>query len=185
MKMDYRSKSAQKEEFRVNSLKTRAAIKQHRREEARKNISSFAKEIAASASFILSFSSIGSEIQMYDVNKFLAAEGKLILPKISKNKLLFYKVGSIGQLSLNSLSILEPLSVANKQVDISDIELALVPGLSFDTEKNRLGYGKGFYDRSFIDFRGLAIGVGFKEQLSQKILPVEPHDTRLDHLKLF
>lgn len=185
MKMGSLSKKNRKQEFRNKYLKIRSSIPLLRSEEAKKKLTEFVRKTVSSASLVLSFSSIDSEIETYDVNNYLLAEGKLVLPRVSKNKLLFYKVGSIDDLYPNSLSILEPPSVPANLVNTDEIEIALVPGLAFDQNKNRLGYGKGFYDRCLIDFKGRSIGVGFKEQLSQQVLPTEPHDKRVCCLKLF
>lgn len=51
----------------------------------------------------------------------------------------------------------------------------VLPGLCFDREGNRLGYGKGCYDRFLSDFTGVSVGVVWDELLLD-ILPTEPHD---------
>lgn len=60
------------------------------------------------------------------------------------------------------------------------IDLIIVPGLAFDLQGNRLGYGGGFYDRLFADLPSTArrIGVCFNEQLVE-CLPVDAHDQRM------
>lgn len=67
---------------------------------------------------------------------------------------------------------------------LKEISIALVPGVGFDLESHRLGYGKGFYDKLLKDTLFLKWGVGFHEQLVEK-LPIEAHDVKLDAVYLF
>jgi 5-formyltetrahydrofolate cyclo-ligase len=59
-------------------------------------------------------------------------------------------------------------------VPISDIDLVVVPGLGFDEQGNRLGRGRGFYDRflSHPDFRGVSCAIALEDQ----VLPEIPHE---------
>lgn len=59
--------------------------------------------------------------------------------------------------------------------------IILVPGLSMSSKGERLGRGKGFYDRYLENFRGLKVGVCLEEQIDES-LPVEPHDVLLDYI---
>lgn len=66
---------------------------------------------------------------------------------------------------------------------VSDIDLIVVPGLGFDERGNRLGRGRGFYDRflSHAEFRGVSCGLGLETQIVPEI-PVGPHDATVDML---
>lgn len=57
------------------------------------------------------------------------------------------------------------------------VQLLLVPGLAFDDDGHRLGYGRGFYDALLakLSEEVLTVGVGFEAQMHHSI-PVEPHD---------
>lgn len=80
---------------------------------------------------------------------------------------------------LNNFGILEPRAECAK-VEKKNIHLCFVPFLSVDAEGNRLGHGKGYYDRFLKDFSGLKVGVGFEWQFSQSLLPHDDHDISLD-----
>ncbi|MDE6333863.1 MAG: 5-formyltetrahydrofolate cyclo-ligase, partial [Muribaculaceae bacterium] len=56
-------------------------------------------------------------------------------------------------------------------VDISSIELIIVPGVAYDTRGNRIGRGKGFYDRLLQDTKAVTMGVGYSCQLCDDIEP--------------
>lgn len=78
--------------------------------------------------------------------------------------------------------ICEPSGDA-RQVETESLDYVLVPGLAFDREFYRLGYGGGYYDRFLprLGSRAVTIGVAFAIQVVES-LPHEEHDGRLDAL---
>lgn len=68
-------------------------------------------------------------------------------------------------------------------VDPTEIDVALVPALTFSLDGARLGHGKGYYDRLLATVRPdcLRVGVMF-DQLVVDSLPTEPHDISMTHL---
>lgn len=72
--------------------------------------------------------------------------------------------------------------------DNQPIDIVLVPGLAFNVQGGRLGYGGGYYDRLFENSRinrnmdPLWIGFAFSAQVVDEPLPVEPHDLSLNGL---
>ncbi len=78
--------------------------------------------------------------------------------------------------------ILEPLStcpIASPQ----DIDLVVVPGCAFDVTGNRLGWGKGFYDRFFenTELQAVKLAAAFNFQVVH-VVPANADDVRMDHL---
>lgn len=65
--------------------------------------------------------------------------------------------------------------------DYSQIELAIIPGVSFDGKGNRLGRGKGYYDRLLPLLRSYNIGICFQFQVCQEI-PTEIFDKKMDEV---
>jgi 5-formyltetrahydrofolate cyclo-ligase len=60
------------------------------------------------------------------------------------------------------------------------VELIVVPGVAFDPTGNRMGRGRGFYDRLLKSTpNAMKVGVAYDFQLLDKI-PVEPHDVPMD-----
>ena len=55
----------------------------------------------------------------------------------------------------------------------------MVPAVAYDRKGNRLGRGKGFYDRLLKTTKATKIGVGYEFQLFDE-LPTEPHDVAMD-----
>jgi len=70
--------------------------------------------------------------------------------------------------------LLEP---ALAQHFLPPVQLLLVPGLAFDGQGHRIGYGRGFYDALLAQLpeEVLTVGVGFEAQMDLPV-PVEPHD---------
>ena len=71
----------------------------------------------------------------------------ILLPKIEGDMLSFRTVHNLEELILNKYGIYEP-KPGSKKTEIDDIDLFVIPGLAFDISGNRIGFGKGFYDRT-------------------------------------
>ncbi len=68
-------------------------------------------------------------------------------------------------------------------IPINEVDLVVVPGLAYDHKGNRLGRGRGFYDRFLVhpDFRGVSCGVAFEEQVLDDV-PVAENDVPIQML---
>ena len=104
-----------------------------------------------------------------------------LLPSIDEDLMHFYKWKKNQPLLLNKYGIPEP----KKSKKILP-NLILVPLLAFDEKKNRLGYGKGFYDKYLhklkkIRKKILVVGVAFSFQKHNN-LPVNKTDFKLDYI---
>jgi 5-formyltetrahydrofolate cyclo-ligase len=77
-----------------------------------------------------------------------------------------------------AFGILEPQGDA---VSPAQLDLIVVPGVAFDAKNNRMGRGKGFYDRLLANLSVPTVGVAYAEQLYLAI-PTQPHDIPLNHV---
>ena len=135
------------------------------------------------AEIIAIYKSFSSEVSTEEIIKYALKSGKKIaLPRVNKSKLDFYEIKSIDEKLIKSnFGIEEPIENSKTFVDKQKIDLVVVPGLAFDKEKNRLGYGGGFYDRFLAGINALKIGICFDEQLlKNETLPVKETDIKLD-----
>lgn len=66
-------------------------------------------------------------------------------------------------------------------VPLNRFDLVLVPGMAFDETGNRLGRGKGFYDRILSAASGVKCGVAYDFQL-QETIPTEEHDAKVNFI---
>ncbi|MBL4635271.1 MAG: 5-formyltetrahydrofolate cyclo-ligase [Kofleriaceae bacterium] len=91
----------------------------------------------------------------------------------------FCSIASESELSLGPLGVAEPLPTL-PAIDIGSIDAFVVPALSFDTAGNRLGWGKGYYDRTLAqNSDALRIGFCFHQQIHASI-PFTQHDQSMD-----
>jgi 5-formyltetrahydrofolate cyclo-ligase len=84
-------------------------------------------------------------------------------------------------LMTGQFGILESKPEAIRPVAGDQIDAALVPGLAFDEAGNRLGRGKGYFDRLLRDLRGVKIALAYDFQVLSEV-PSEAHDARVDFI---
>lgn len=96
-------------------------------------------------------------------------------PRMEETGLRFRKATHFVQ---GPFGVQEP-SGDSPAIDVAELNGLLIPGLGYDHRGYRLGRGRGFYDRSLQEARGLRVGVAFEFQ-RLKELPVEAWDQRMD-----
>jgi 5-formyltetrahydrofolate cyclo-ligase len=89
----------------------------------------------------------------------------------SNNKLM--REGKFG--------ISEPVESRQHEVEIHELAGVFVPGVAFDRKGNRLGRGRGYYDRALEGYQGLKVGVCFSHQVLD-LLPTSGNDVAMDFL---
>lgn len=102
---------------------------------------------------------------------------KICVPKCyrSNNQLIFYQLDTYEQLEHAYANLLEPNPVKTIPVPKTQIDLLLVPGLLFNKQGYRIGFGGGYYDRFLQDFTNQTISLTSEDQIVGN-LPVEPYD---------
>ncbi|MBD3615815.1 MAG: 5-formyltetrahydrofolate cyclo-ligase [Gracilimonas sp.] len=104
---------------------------------------------------------------------------RVVVPitNFSDNTLSHSEIDAENELVANNWGVREPKTI--NPVEISEIDLIIVPMAAADKDGNRLGYGRGFYDR-FLDMtEATKIGLTFDKFLFDKV-PVEEFDVKLD-----
>ncbi len=100
------------------------------------------------------------------------ADGKNVAAPIcdkDTKRMDFYRVSSAEELKKGSYGILEPNSeICEKVTDLSS-GLCIVPGLSFDGEGYRLGFGMGYYDRFLPRFGGTSVGICYSDCVCRRL----------------
>lgn len=171
-----------KNELRSHFLTLLKNIPKDRREEARNKV----KELSSHQGNILSFCSLGSEIDTSLLNEPLLEGNRLFYPRVEGSDLFIYKFEQSQSLVVSSLYIQEPNPTTARKTPFSEIDLILVPALAFDQEGYRLGRGKGFYDRLLSTTKNIpTMGIGFQEQLSPHLLPRDSWDVPVQEVFLF
>ena len=104
-----------------------------------------------------------------------------VYPKIKKDILEFRRILNPQNVwQKNSLGIEEPSDTSSEIVPIEQLEGILCPALAVDLKGNRLGYGKGYYDRTLSGFEGHKIALIFSAQVSKQILPTTKNDVAMN-----
>jgi 5-formyltetrahydrofolate cyclo-ligase len=104
---------------------------------------------------------------------------KLALPRVDGNEINFYEITSLDQVAEGCFHVMEPTTSVKMQEEAA---LVLTPGVVFDKNGNRTGFGKGYYDRFFHSHPNLTrLGVAYHSQMEEAI-PTEKTDMRLQYL---
>lgn len=162
-------------------------ISSKRKLEASYLVNLFLKDVLQKSSCdVFSFASKPYEINLWPLLRWLCSEQRLLLPKINQDIIEVYRIPSLYTLRLSFQNIQEPNeSFCHLINHLSPNTLVLVPGLGFDGQGNRIGHGKGHYDKFFATYPHLTKwGIGFKEQKCQS-LPTEEHDILMNEVHLF
>lgn len=138
-------------------------------------------EIFSAAKLIFCYLSLPEEVQTDKIIKEALSTGKeVFVPVITANQISPTPLKNLKEVERGPLGIRQPknpLPLANQ----INFDLIIVPGVAFDRQLYRLGFGKGYFDRFLYAYKGKAplVGLAFKEQIIHK-LPVEPWDIALD-----
>lgn len=98
------------------------------------------------------------------------------------NQMDFYQITSLCQVEKRSFGIREPIVQQCKKITkFEETAVCVIPGVAFDTVGNRLGQGKGFYDRFLTDFQGIKIGITYQATLAAAIAK-DVHDVKMDYI---
>lgn len=101
--------------------------------------------------------------------------------KSAERQMNFYLIKSLNELSPGTFGVLEPLSDTRKPFTDFNNSLCVVPGLAFDVNGYRLGYGKGYYDRFLRNYTGTTIGICYDDNIKER-LPHGKYDVAVQML---
>ncbi len=132
------------------------------------------------AETVLLYAPVKGEIDLLPLAAVCRRMGKEVGFPVSMadGSLAFRSPASGERLATGAYGIPEPAQTA-KPSTINERTLCILPGLSFDADGNRLGYGKGYYDRFLTDFPGVTMGAVYEKLMCDSI-PAEAHDRPAD-----
>ncbi|SDY54106.1 5-formyltetrahydrofolate cyclo-ligase [Evansella caseinilytica] len=123
--------------------------------------------------------SFGNEIDTYCIIEAAWEAGKRVaVPRCiaAERKLLFYELTNFNELEKSYYGLLEPRLGATEQIHPGEIALLLVPGVVFDRQGFRIGYGGGYYDRFLAAHENLTTCSLCYDVQFVDHLPSETHD---------
>lgn len=185
--------TAEKKEIRAQMLKRRNALDEEERVRAGILLTEriLGHQWFYRSDVLLAFAGYGGEIDTAEIIREALRKGKRVyLPRVMQEtfrqeepKMEFFRIHGLEELQPGYRGIPEPSLEGERYVyrpeEVAHV-LMLMPGVAFDSYRNRIGYGKGFYDRYLADKKELqlrTVGVGFRCQLARK-LPCEENDIR-------
>lgn len=134
---------------------------------------------------IMFYVSFDNEVDTQEIIKELLAkkEKEVVVPYVIKGSknLQLSELKNFNELEPKTFGILEPKEANIKNFDINKLDLVIVPGIVFDKNGHRIGYGFGYYDRFLkkLNKNAIKIGLTFEFQLVDKI-PEEMHDVPMN-----
>lgn len=135
------------------------------------------------AAKIFTYINFGSEIITRDlINKAFSDKKTVAVPVVSeeKSKMIFLRIDSLAGLAVSSFGIPEPKFDENRVCACDLSTLVIVPMLAFNSQRYRIGYGGGYYDKFISENRALCfMGVCFADYLDDD-LPIEDLDRSVD-----
>ncbi|MDE6073943.1 MAG: 5-formyltetrahydrofolate cyclo-ligase [Muribaculaceae bacterium] len=128
------------------------------------------------ADHILMYHSLPDELSTHEFIDRWAGRKHFFLPRVNGLNLEILPYDK-SRLATGAFLIEEP--EGSDTVNVSEIELIIVPAVAYDRAGNRVGRGKGYYDRLLSESKATKIGVGYDFQLVDEI-DTEPHDVSVD-----
>lgn len=108
------------------------------------------------------------------LNKWSCSKS-LFLPVVDGDNLVIKRYNK-DSVKVGAFGIIEP---EGEEIDSKIIDFIIVPGVAFDKNLNRLGRGKGYYDRLLSESNAFFAGIGYSIQVLDNI-PVEEHDIKMN-----
>lgn len=138
---------------------------------------------------ILIYVSLKGEVETLKLIQELLVEGKkaVYCPLTYKNEMEFYRIFSLDDLKEGNFHVLEPTPIEERKLKFLSERCycMILPGLMFDMKGNRLGYGKGYYDKYLAkishEIKITTIGLTYEGTLVKE-MPIETTDQNVDYI---
>ena len=134
------------------------------------------------AKIVALYKNLPSEVDTSELIEYSLKLDKIVaLPRVEGDILEFYKIekSEIKNLVKSRFGVEEPIKDKNSFIEKETIDLMIVPGVCFDREKNRMGFGKGYYDKYLENSNLKTIGICFSEQIIDKLI-FTPNDIKMN-----
>lgn len=161
----------------------KALKKQHSKEQLMEQSEKILAKLEQNPDFVKShkimlYSALPDEVQTQAFLEKWHLKKQIILPTVVGDDIIPVEFGKDTTFAVGDFNILEPQNEPYK----GDFDLIVVPGVAFDRNGNRIGRGKGYYDRFLCRHLNVKrIGICFDFQLVDKV-PAEPFDIRMDEV---
>ncbi len=125
---------------------------------------------------IASYISFGSEVYTHGLIKEYSKKKEFFVPFIKNGDIFLSRINSWEELESGIYGILQP---KEPKIENGGIDVIIVPGIAFDENGNRIGYGKGYFDRLLKKISSIKIALAYDFQVLKNI-PNQEHDVKMD-----
>ena len=166
-----------KNEIRRNVKNRKTLLNEDDRVEAARAVFDRLERLAAFmlADNVLMYNSLPDELSTREFLEKWSGRKHFFLPRVNGVDLDILPYDRT-HMHLGAFRIEEP--DGDDTVDLDTIDMVVVPAVAYDRHGNRVGRGKGYYDRLLSRMKAVTVGVGYDFQLVDDI-DVEPHDRRV------
>ncbi|MBP9994949.1 MAG: 5-formyltetrahydrofolate cyclo-ligase [bacterium] len=173
----------EKKELRVN---IKALKKQHTKEQLLEQSVAILSKLENDDDFkkariVMIYSALPDEVQTQAFLEKWRYRKKIILPTVAGDDIIPVELAEETTFAVGDFNILEP----QNEPYTGGYDLIVVPGVAFDRNGNRIGRGRGYYDRFLCKHLNVRrIGICFDFQLVDEV-PTEPNDIKMDKVISF
>jgi 5-formyltetrahydrofolate cyclo-ligase len=166
--------------MRAVAVAARARLSDANRKAAGSAISEHGAAAWSDMSTVAAYLAVGTEPPTQPLIERLVAAGvTVLLPVIDGDRLDWTAYTGADDLAAGPLGIVEPTGARLGESGLATAEVIVVPALAVDRRGNRLGRGRGYYDRALADVTVPVVAVTYDDELLDDV-PVEPHDRAVD-----
>lgn len=142
-------------------------------------------DVYKNSNSIFIYISFGTEVETIDIIKNALNLGKEVyVPKTNKStkEMDAIRINNFDNMTVDKWGILEPISVDKNKIG-ENFDLIIMPGVAFDRDGNRIGYGGGYYDKYILNHskesKRLALAYDFQ---IVKNIKNEEHDIKVNYI---
>jgi 5-formyltetrahydrofolate cyclo-ligase len=124
------------------------------------------------------------EVDTWNLIQELWKLGKqVVVPKCepASRGMTFYRIDSFDQLEVVYMKLKEPIPSVTKKIEGTQIDVLIVPGVVFNKQGYRIGFGGGYYDRFLSGYNGATFALAFNCQIVDE-LPIERFDIPVQYI---
>lgn len=129
------------------------------------------------ASIIFIYNAMPDEVSTQAFIEKWKSEKQFYLPVVKDDRLVFRKLEDSTVFEKSKIGVNEP--IGDDFINFAKVDMVIVPGMAFDRKCNRLGRGKGYYDRFLANIKAPKVGICFDFQLKDQI-PADDRDIKMD-----
>ncbi len=135
-------------------------------------------EYTSARTILFYVSAKGNEVDTHSLIREALARGVRTLVPVTdfeNNHLVVSELKDMAELVPVRFGLLEPRPEAGRPTDPAETDVIIVPGVAFDRQCRRIGFGGGYYDRLLVNARIPSIALAYEGQLVPQV-PTDKHD---------